>query len=98
MIEPVNAEEFITQPERRKPEQFQHVKLRIDGGVARMTLSRPEHNLLNEAMLRELADGITHAGERDEVKLIVLDSACKVFCGGGANWGNNCPRALPRVG
>ncbi len=82
MIEPVNAEEFISQPERRKPEQFQHVKLRIDGGVARMTLSRPEHNLLNEAMLRELADGITHAGERDEVKLIVLDSACKVFCGG----------------
>src|SRR2546425_3559717 len=65
MIEPVNAEEFISQPERRKPEQFQHVKLRIDGGVARMTLSRPEHNLLNEAMLRELADGITHAGERD---------------------------------
>ncbi len=49
MIEPVNAEEFISQPERRKPEQFQHVKLRIDGGVARMTLSRPEHNLLNEA-------------------------------------------------
>src|SRR5260370_5303358 len=82
MIEPVNAEEFITQPERRKPEQFQHVKLRIDGGVARMTLSRPEHNLLNEGMLRELADGITHAGERDEVKLIVLHSACKVFCGG----------------
>jgi len=47
-----------------------------------MTLNRPEHNLLNEAMLREIADGITTAGERDDVKLIVLDSACKVFCGG----------------
>src|SRR5260370_41108231 len=95
MIEPVNAEEFISQPERRKPEQFQHVKLRIDGGVARMTLSRPEHNLLNEAMLRELADGITHAGERDEVKLIVLDSACKVFCGGRGPWGKTTPPACP---
>src|SRR3979490_393968 len=82
MIEPVNAEEFVAQPERRKPEQFQFVKFRIEDGVARMTLSRPEHNLLNEAMLREIADGITTAGERDDVKLIVLDSACKVFCGG----------------
>jgi cyclohexa-1,5-dienecarbonyl-CoA hydratase len=82
MIEPVNAEEFLTRPERRKPEQFQSIKMRIDAGVARMTLDRPEHNLLNEAMLRELADGVSFAGERDDVKLIVLDSAHKVFCGG----------------
>jgi cyclohexa-1,5-dienecarbonyl-CoA hydratase len=82
MIEPVNAEEFVSQPERRKPEDFQYVKSRIDSGVARLTLSRPEHNLLNEAMLRELADGIVYAGEQSDIKLIVLDSACKVFCGG----------------
>jgi cyclohexa-1,5-dienecarbonyl-CoA hydratase len=82
MIEPVNTEEFLTRPERRKPEQFQSIKLRIDAGVARMTLDRPEHNLLNEAMLRELADGISFVGERADVKLIVLDSAHKVFCGG----------------
>jgi len=82
MIEPVNAEEFVSQAERRKPEDFQFAKFRIDSGVARMTLSRPEHNLLNEAMLRELADGIVYAGEQSHVKLIVLDSACKVFCGG----------------
>jgi cyclohexa-1,5-dienecarbonyl-CoA hydratase len=82
MIEPVNTQDFTSQPERRKPEQFEHVKFRIEAGVARMTLNRPEHNLLNEAMLREIASGITHAGERDDVKLIVLDSACKVFCGG----------------
>jgi cyclohexa-1,5-dienecarbonyl-CoA hydratase len=82
MIEPVNTEEFLTRPERRKPEQFQSIKMRIDAGVARMTLDRPEHNLLNEAMLRELADGISFAGERSDVKLIVLDSALKVFCGG----------------
>lgn len=82
MIEPVNTEEFLARPERRKPEQFQSIKLRIDAGVARMTLDRPEHNLLNEAMLRELADGISFAGERGDVKLIILDSAHKVFCGG----------------
>jgi cyclohexa-1,5-dienecarbonyl-CoA hydratase len=82
MIEPVKTEEFLTRPERRKPEQFQSIKMRIDAGVARMTLDRPEHNLLNEAMLRELADGVSFAGERDDVKLIVLNSAHKVFCGG----------------
>src|SRR5215472_13686293 len=85
MIEPVNtenAEDFSSQPSRRGPEAFQYVKLRFDGSVARMTLNRPEHNLLNEAMLREMADAISHAGERGDVKLIVLDSACKVFCGG----------------
>ena len=33
-------------------------------------------------MLRELAAGIELIGEQDEVKLIVIDSSCKVFCGG----------------
>jgi len=74
--------EVSTQPNRRKPEEFENIKLSISDGVARMTLNRPDHNLLNENMLREMADGITYAGERDDVKLIVLDSACKVFCGG----------------
>src|ERR1700736_6234051 len=82
MIEPVNTQDFTSQPEQRKPEEFEHVKFRIDAAVARITLNRPEHNLLNEAMLRELAEGITFAGDTPDVKLIVLDSACKVFCGG----------------
>ena len=65
-----------------KPEEFQHVKFRIEGEVARLTLDRPEHNLLNERMLAEMAVGINTAGERSDVKLIVLDSAGKAFCGG----------------
>ena len=82
MIEPVQSEEYLSQPVKRSPEQFQFVKLRIEGGAARLTLSRPEHNLLNEAMLREIADGISFAGDHPEVKLLVVESACKVFCGG----------------
>jgi cyclohexa-1,5-dienecarbonyl-CoA hydratase len=74
--------EVRTEPKRRNPEEFQFIQHRVEGGVARMTLNRPEHNLLNESMLRELADGITFVAERDDVKLIVLDSSCKVFCGG----------------
>ena len=74
--------EVRTEPTRRNPADFQFVKFQISDGVARMTLNRPEHNLLNENMLRELIDGIAHAGELPDAKLIVLDSACKVFCGG----------------
>jgi cyclohexa-1,5-dienecarbonyl-CoA hydratase len=82
MVEVVNQEEFLTQQQKKKLEDYQFVKMRIDAGVAYMTLSRPEHNLLNEAMLRELAEGIEYSGSREDIKIIVLDSACKVFCGG----------------
>jgi cyclohexa-1,5-dienecarbonyl-CoA hydratase len=78
----VDTEGFSTSAVRRRPEEFQSIKFRLDGPAARLTLNRPEHNLLNEAMLRELADGIACAGETDAVKLVVIDSACKVFCGG----------------
>lgn len=85
MIEPVDtqhSEAHSAEQAGRSADQFQYLKLHCDGGVARLTLNRPEHNLLNEAMLREIAQAFTYAGERTEVKLIILDSACKVFCGG----------------
>jgi cyclohexa-1,5-dienecarbonyl-CoA hydratase len=82
MVEEVNSEEFLTHQQKRTPEQFEFVKVQAEDSVARMTLNRPEHNLLNEAILRELADGIDIMGQREEIKLILIDSACKVFCGG----------------
>ena len=82
MVETVNAEEFVVLPKKKKIEDYEFVKVRLDSGVARMTLSRPEHNLLNEAILRELAEGIEYVGSREDIKIILLDSACKVFCGG----------------
>lgn len=65
-----------------RTEDFQHVKFRVEGGIARLTLDRPEHNLLNERMLTEMAAGINAVGEDRNVKLIVLDSAGKTFSGG----------------
>src|SRR5580693_9502443 len=61
---------------------FQFVKFRTEGEVARLTLDRPEHNLLNERMLAEVAAGINSLSERAEIKLIVMDSAGKAFSGG----------------
>src|SRR6202047_92457 len=81
MIESV-ADDYSTKRVRQMPDEFRCVKFKVEGSVARITLNRPEHNLLNEAMLRELSDGVGLAGDREDVKLIVLDSACKVFCGG----------------
>jgi cyclohexa-1,5-dienecarbonyl-CoA hydratase len=82
MVESVGTEAYSTQLTRRSPEQFEFVKFGILSSVARITLNRAEHNLLNEAMLREIADGLSFAGEQADVKLIVIDSACKVFSGG----------------
>jgi len=63
-------------------EEFQFVNFRVEGEVARLTLDRPDHNLLNERMLGELTSGINSLAERSEIKLIVMDSAAKTFSGG----------------
>jgi cyclohexa-1,5-dienecarbonyl-CoA hydratase len=82
MAETANPEDYSTKSRKKRFEDFQYLKVRVEGSVLRITLNRPEHNLLNEPMLRELADSIDLIGQKDEIKLIVLDSACKVFCGG----------------
>src|ERR1700694_3195768 len=72
----------IAQIRRAKREEFQFIHYRASDSVSRLTLNRPDHNLLNEAILRELAAGIEIAGEDDDTKLIMIDSALKVFSGG----------------
>lgn len=47
-----------------------------------LTLDRPEHNLLHEAMLREIAAAFDLLAYLNDVKVVVLDSAHKVFSGG----------------
>ena len=76
-------EELLGRSARRiRPEQFQHIRLRVEAPVARMTLDHPEHNLLNEPTLRELTAGLEMLAENADVKVIVLDAAGKFFCGG----------------
>src|SRR6201982_3158916 len=65
-----------------KLEDFKFLKVRVEGDVGRLTLDRPDHNLLNERMLSELAVGINSLGDRNNIKLIILESAAKAFCGG----------------
>src|SRR2546426_1979233 len=98
MAQEIRAEEFFGKASRRRPEEFEFVRYRVEGPVARMTLDRPQHNLLNETMLRELSAGIESLGEKDDVKLVVLDAAGEVFCGGVDIGGDTPPRAFPGVG
>jgi cyclohexa-1,5-dienecarbonyl-CoA hydratase len=79
---PSRTVEVRTQSKRLTHEEFQFIQLRVEQNVARLTLNRPDHNLLNETMLREISDAISFAGDQKEVRLIVLDSACRVFSGG----------------
>jgi cyclohexa-1,5-dienecarbonyl-CoA hydratase len=64
------------------PEEFRFICYKLEGEVVRLTMNRPEHNLLHEAMLRELAASFEHVASLSEVKLVVLDSAFRVFSGG----------------
>jgi cyclohexa-1,5-dienecarbonyl-CoA hydratase len=82
MPDKFQPEEQFTTVVKRDPDKFQFVRYRIEGPVARLTLHRPEHNLLNESMLRELADGIGTLAAMSVVKLIILDADGKVFSGG----------------
>jgi cyclohexa-1,5-dienecarbonyl-CoA hydratase len=81
-VKEVHPEEIYGKALRRRPEDFEFIRYRTEGSAARLTLARPEHNLLNEGMLRELAWGVERIGEQDDIKLIIIDSSCKVFCGG----------------
>src|SRR6202521_5780474 len=82
MAKELQTEAAFSQPAQRAPADFDFIRYQADGPVARLTLQRPEHNLLNEQMLRELADGIGLVAENGAVKLIVLDASGKVFCAG----------------
>jgi cyclohexa-1,5-dienecarbonyl-CoA hydratase len=82
MTDIVQTEETFTKRAKRAPGDFEFIRMKVDDAVARLTLQRPEHNLLNEQVLREMADGIGMIAENGAAKIIILDSACKVFSAG----------------
>jgi cyclohexa-1,5-dienecarbonyl-CoA hydratase len=78
----VHTDEVIARSARHAPKGLEFVQYQADGPVARITLHRPEHNLLNEQMLRELSRALEMASGDRAVKMIVLDASGKVFCAG----------------
>ena len=55
----------------------------LDDGVATLTLNRPRQlNALSESMLTSLQEKLESIAENDAVRLVIMQGAGKVFCGG----------------
>ena len=62
---------------------FSYVDLHIEGGIATITINRPEAmNALNEIVVEQLTQAVQIANANDTVSTIVLDGAGKAFVAG----------------
>lgn len=80
--EPIAAEGVGKRATRVDPKTFRSLQFQVDPPVAHLTLNRPEHNLLNEHLLRELVAALESLSASPEVKVVVLNATGKVFSGG----------------
>jgi enoyl-CoA hydratase/carnithine racemase len=55
--------------------EFKFIRWDDAGTVAHLTMSRPKQNIMNIDMLKEMADAINSLNSRDDVRMILLDSA-----------------------
>jgi enoyl-CoA hydratase/carnithine racemase len=68
--------EFLTGAEKEEEQKpFQYIRWDASGTVAQLTMARPKHNVFNIEMLKEMTRAVESLNVRDEVRLIVLDSA-----------------------
>jgi 2-(1,2-epoxy-1,2-dihydrophenyl)acetyl-CoA isomerase len=76
---------------------YETIKLERAGGVATLTLNRPDaFNALSLALGRELFSAVLELDEDPAVRCIVVTGAGKAFCGGGDV--KDFADALPRIG
>ena len=63
---------------------YQYLNFTIDGGVARMTLNRPDvGNALHIDMCKELMDVSIRCDEDPDVRALLVDASGRMFCAGG---------------
>ncbi|MBK7793300.1 MAG: 2-(1,2-epoxy-1,2-dihydrophenyl)acetyl-CoA isomerase [Betaproteobacteria bacterium] len=63
--------------------RYDHLLFAIDGGVARLTLNRPERlNSFNDAMHAELRDALARVRADASARVLVLTGAGRGFCAG----------------
>ena len=64
--------------------EYRYVNFEIDGGIARMTLNRPDvGNALHIDMCKEMMDVSIRCDEDPEIRVLVVDAAGRMFCAGG---------------
>lgn len=67
--------DFLTGAEKEIDRPFQFIRWDTSSNVARLTMARPKQNVFNIQMFHEMARAIESLNIRDEVRLIVVDSA-----------------------
>jgi methylglutaconyl-CoA hydratase len=73
------------------------LRLTVTGGVATLTLARPEaHNAFDEAMVGELAHSFQKLSAAAEIRVMVIEAAGKSFCAGGDIGWMSRAAALPQ--
>ncbi|MGH8934454.1 MAG: enoyl-CoA hydratase [Egibacteraceae bacterium] len=62
---------------------YQHLIVKLDGGVVRLTLNRPERrNALSLALMREVIDALRTASRSPDARVVVVEGAGAVFSAG----------------
>jgi 2-(1,2-epoxy-1,2-dihydrophenyl)acetyl-CoA isomerase len=62
---------------------YQHILYAVEGGVARLTLNRPDRlNSFNDAMHAEVRDALSRVEASAEVRVLLLTGAGRGFCAG----------------
>jgi enoyl-CoA hydratase/carnithine racemase len=62
---------------------FEHMTVAEEGGIARLTLNRPERlNALSATLVRELRDYFQSLDARSSARVVVLEGAGRAFCAG----------------
>ena len=62
---------------------YQHILYAVEGGVARLTLNRPDRlNSFNDAMHAEVGDALSRVKASTDVRVLLLTGAGRGFCAG----------------
>ncbi len=63
--------------------EFEHLRLEVADGVAKVTIARPKSlNALNSKLLSEIGEMFNQLGQNDEVRVIILTGEGKAFAAG----------------
>ena len=67
------------------PSTYQHIRVRIDDRVGRITFARPPLNVFNIDMMREIASAVNECAQREVVAIVFdADKECRSFSAGVA--------------
>jgi len=77
---------------------FRAIDYTAAGGIARITLNRPERlNAINRGLISDLREAVIAANEDSAVRVIVLSGAGRAFCAGyDLDWGTRAEDATQR--